>query len=75
MEAHGAGTPLGDPIEMGALGQVMRDGREDSHPLIMGAVKANIGHLEAAAGVAGLIKAAGSTALGGTTCLANTESS
>jgi acyl transferase domain-containing protein len=57
LEAHGTGTPLGDPIEMAALAAVMGTGRDEKHPLVMGAVKANIGHLEAAAGIAGLIKA------------------
>ena len=57
IEAHGTGTPLGDPIEMSALAAVMGEDRDDDHPLVMGAVKANIGHLEPAAGIAGLIKA------------------
>ncbi|MGF1538807.1 MAG: ketoacyl-synthetase C-terminal extension domain-containing protein [Elainellaceae cyanobacterium] len=57
VETHGTGTALGDPIEVGALGAVFSD-RSDSRPLILGAVKTNLGHLEAAAGMAGLIKAA-----------------
>ena len=55
LEAHGTGTALGDPIEMGALAAVMGAGRKPSNPLVMGSVKANIGHLEPAAGIAGLI--------------------
>jgi len=55
VEAHGTGTSLGDPIEMNALKTVLMEGRGDA-PLWVGAVKTNIGHLEAAAGIAGLIK-------------------
>lgn len=56
VEAHGTGTPLGDPIELKALANVLRQGHSDNHPLMVGSVKTNIGHLEAAAGIASLIK-------------------
>jgi acyl transferase domain-containing protein/short-subunit dehydrogenase/acyl carrier protein len=55
VEAHGTGTPLGDPIEVEALAEVVGQG---NRPCVLSAVKTNIGHLEAAAGVVGVIKAA-----------------
>ncbi|MFD0313328.1 type I polyketide synthase [Streptomyces flavalbus] len=56
IETHGTGTRLGDPIEAESLADVY--GRPDGDPVYLGAVKTNLGHLEAAAGAAGLIKAA-----------------
>jgi len=56
LETHGTGTPLGDPIEIQAAGEVYARDRKIDNPLFLGAVKANVGHLEAAAGIAGLIK-------------------
>ncbi|WP_216211606.1 type I polyketide synthase [Amycolatopsis aidingensis] len=58
VEAHGAGTAVGDPVELAALGEVLGAGRPAARALRVGSVKTNLGHTEAAAGIAGLIKAA-----------------
>ena len=54
VECHGTGTPLGDPIEVQALGSVFGPGR--ARPLVLGSIKSNIGHTDAAAGIAGVLK-------------------
>ncbi|GFJ80778.1 polyketide synthase [Phytohabitans houttuyneae] len=58
VELHGTGTRVGDPIEAAALGAVFASGRPDGAPLRVGSAKTNVGHLEGAAGVVGLLKAA-----------------
>ena len=58
LEAHGTGTPVGDPIELRAVANAFGPGRAPERPLLIGSVKTNMGHLEAAAGVAGIIKVA-----------------
>lgn len=56
VEAHGTGTPVGDPIEARAIGETLGVNRKNGGRLMMGSVKSNLGHLEAASGVTGLIK-------------------
>ncbi|WP_031183403.1 type I polyketide synthase, partial [Streptomyces seoulensis] len=58
VELHGTGTRVGDPIEASALGAVLGDGRAEEAALRVGSVKTNVGHLEGAAGIVGLLKAA-----------------
>lgn len=57
VEAHGTGTAVGDPVEASAIGMAFRSSRTWKDPLYVGAVKSNIGHLEGASGIAGVIKA------------------
>lgn len=56
-EAHATGTPVGDPVEGNAIGTAFCECRSEHEPLYIGAVKANIGHLEGCSGLAGIIKA------------------
>jgi malonyl CoA-acyl carrier protein transacylase len=56
LETHGTGTPLGDPIEVNAINAVLGKNRPADRPLYLGSVKTNLGHLEAAAGIAGFMK-------------------
>ncbi len=57
IEAHGTGTSLGDPIEMEALGEVFAGRNSGLAPIAVSSVKTNLGHTEAASGMAGLLKA------------------
>ncbi|GLX47801.1 hypothetical protein Shyhy01_07510 [Streptomyces hygroscopicus subsp. hygroscopicus] len=56
VEAHGTGTPLGDPIEFGAIGDVFVDSHTKERPVVVGSVKTNLGHMEPASGIVGVIK-------------------
>ncbi|MGP3972313.1 type I polyketide synthase, partial [Streptomyces sp. 6N223] len=58
VELHGTGTPVGDPIEAAALGAALGSARPNGSPLLVGSAKTNVGHLEGAAGIVGLLKAA-----------------
>ncbi|OCL10070.1 putative polyketide synthase [Glonium stellatum] len=58
LECHGTGTPVGDPIEVRAVSNAMNDTRSPDKPLLLGAVKASIGHSEAASGIFAVMKAA-----------------
>lgn len=58
VETHGTGTPLGDPIEVAALHNVLGEGRPAGRPLLLGSLKTNLGHMDSAAGIAGMLKAA-----------------
>nr|WP_323375515.1 SDR family NAD(P)-dependent oxidoreductase [Streptomyces alkaliterrae] len=57
VEAHGTGTPLGDPIELGAINDAFAPGHDGDNPLLVGSVKTNLGHMEPASGIVGVIKA------------------
>lgn len=64
LECHGTGTPVGDPIEARAVAHAMNDDRSPEKPLRIGAIKANIGHSEAASGIFAVMKAAMTTEKG-----------
>ena len=64
VELHGTGTKVGDPVEAAALGAVFGPGRPSGDPLVVGSAKTNVGHLEGAAGIVGLLKASLSLAHG-----------
>ena len=56
VEAHGTGTPLGDPIEMGAISDVFMDSHTRDQPVVVASLKTNLGHMEPAAGLGGVVK-------------------
>jgi acyl transferase domain-containing protein/acyl carrier protein len=56
VEAHGTGTPLGDPIELGAIAAVFSESHTAAAPVVVGSIKTNIGHMEGAAGIGGVMK-------------------
>ncbi|MEM9444831.1 MAG: SDR family NAD(P)-dependent oxidoreductase [Verrucomicrobiota bacterium] len=56
LEAHGTGTELGDPVELNALSEVFKESHSPERPLLIGSIKTNLGHMEAAAGIGGLMK-------------------
>lgn len=56
VEAHGTGSPAGDPVEAASLSKFFAQQRARDHPFIVGSVKSNIGHLEGGSGVAGVVK-------------------
>jgi acyl transferase domain-containing protein len=58
VEAHGTGTSLGDPIEMGAISAVFASSHSKTEPMVVGSLKTNVGHMEAAASIGGVVKAA-----------------
>ena len=64
LECHGTGTPVGDPIEARAVSNAMNDTRSSEQPLIIGAIKASIGHSEAPSGIFAVMKAALATERG-----------
>jgi len=73
VEAHGTGTALGDAVEAKAIGGVMREGRSPDRPCLIGSAKTNLGHVEAASGMAALIKVALSLTHGETPASLNFE--
>lgn len=73
VECHGTGTAIGDPTEASAIGSIYGQASKGKSPVVIGSIKSNIGHLEAAAGVAGVIKATLTAMHGTATPLANLQ--